>query len=301
MIHSVTVTNFRGDSIELVLAEPEKSGFAITNITGLGPGKATINSTEISTTDGALFNSARLSARNIVFSIRYMWKDTIEDARQLSYRYFPIKSKVTLLFKTDNREAEIDGYVESNEPDIFSSEEGAEISIICPNPFFYSRESATTVFSGVEPGFEFPFSNEDLYLPLLEMGKIENATDKVVIYDGDAETGVRITIHAVGAAENITIYNIGTREMMRLDTDRLQTFTGSGIVAGDDIIICTIPGEKSITLLREGVTTNILNCLDRNSDWFKLAKGDNVFAYTAETGSENLQFSIENSVVYEGI
>lgn len=301
MIHSVTVTNFRGDSIELVLAEPEKSGFAITNIAGLGPGKATINSTEISTTDGALFNSARLSARNIVFSIRYMWKDTIEDARQLSYRYFPIKSKVTLLFKTDNREAEIDGYVESNEPDIFSSEEGAEISIICPNPFFYSRESATTVFSGVEPGFEFPFSNEDLYLPLLEMGKIENATDKVVIYDGDAETGVRITIHAVGAAENITIYNIGTREMMRLDTDRLQTFTGSGIVAGDDIIICTIPGEKSITLLREGVTTNILNCLDRNSDWFKLAKGDNVFAYTAETGSENLQFSIENSVVYEGI
>lgn len=301
MIHSVTVTNFRGDSIELVLAEPEKSGFAITNITGLGPGKATINSTEISTTDGALFNSARLSARNIVLSIRYMWKETIEDARQLSYRYFPIKSKVTLLFKTDNREAEIDGYVESNEPDIFSSEEGAEISIICPNPFFYSRESATTVFSGVEPGFEFPFSNEDLYLPLLEMGKIENATDKVVIYDGDAETGVRITIHAVGAAENITIYNIGTREMMRLDTDRLQTFTGSGIVAGDDIIICTIPGEKSITLLREGVTTNILNCLDRNSDWFKLAKGDNVFAYTAETGSENLQFSIENSVVYEGI
>lgn len=301
MIHSVTVTNFRGDSIELVLAEPEKSGFAITNITGLGPGKATINSTEISTTDGALFNSARLSARNIVLSIRYMWKETIEDARQLSYRYFPIKSKVTLLFKTDSREAEIDGYVESNEPDIFSSEEGAEISIICPNPFFYSRESATTVFSGVEPGFEFPFSNEDLYLPLLEMGKIENATDKVVIYDGDAETGVRITIHAVGAAENITIYNIGTREMMRLDTDRLQTFTGSGIVAGDDIIICTIPGEKSITLLREGVTTNILNCLDRNSDWFKLAKGDNVFAYTAETGSENLQFSIKNSVVYEGI
>ena len=301
MIHSVTVTNFRGDSIELVLAEPEKSGFAITNITGLGPGKATINSTEISTTDGALFNSARLSARNIVLSIRYMWKETIEDARQLSYRYFPIKSKVTLLFKTDNREAEIDGYVESNEPDIFSSEEGAEISIICPNPFFYSRESATTVFSGVEPGFEFPFSNEDLYLPLLEMGKIENATDKVVIYDGDAETGVWITIHAVGAAENITIYNIGTREMMRLDTDRLQTFTGSGIVAGDDIIICTIPGEKSIPLLREGVTTNILNCLDRNSDWFKLAKGDNVFAYTAETGSENLQFSIENSVVYEGI
>lgn len=301
MIHSVTVTNYRGDSLEMVLAEPEKSGFAITNITGLGPGKATINSTEISTTDGALFNSARLSARNIVISLRYLWKDSIEDARQLTYRYFPIKQKVTLLFKTDNREAEIEGYVESNEPNIFSDAEGADISIICPDPFFYSRESQTTVFSGVEPMFEFPFSNESLFEPLLEMGSIENATDKVVIYDGDAETGIMITIHAVGEATNITIYNIGTREQMKIDTTKLQTYTGSGIKAGDDIIINTIPGEKSIQLLREGVTTNILNCLDRNSDWFKLAKGDNVFAYTAESGGSNLQFSIESSVVYEGI
>lgn len=301
MIHSITVTNYRGDSLEMVLAEPEKSGFAITNITGLGPGKATINSTEISTTDGALFNSARLSARNIVISLRYLWKDSIEDVRQLSYRYFPIKQKVTLLFKTDNREAEIEGYVESNEPNIFSDAEGADISIICPDPFFYSRESQTTVFSGVEPMFEFPFSNESLFEPLLEMGSIENATDKVVIYDGDAETGIMITIHAVGEATNITIYNIGTREQMKIDTTKLQTYTGSGIKAGDDIIINTIPGEKSIQLLREGVTTNILNCLDRNSDWFKLAKGDNVFAYTAESGGSNLQFSIESSVVYEGI
>lgn len=301
MIHSITVTNYRGDSLEMVLAEPEKSGFAITNITGLGPGKATINSTEISTTDGALFNSARLSARNIVISLRYLWKDSIEDARQLTYRYFPIKQKVTLLFKTDNREAEIEGYVESNEPNIFSDAEGADISIICPDPFFYSRESQTTVFSGVEPMFEFPFSNESLFEPLLEMGSIVNATDKVVIYDGDAETGVMITIHAVGEATNITIYNIGTREQMKIDTTKLQTYTGSGIKAGDDIIINTIPGEKSIQLLREGVTTNILNCLDRNSDWFKLAKGDNVFAYTAESGGSNLQFSIESSVVYEGI
>lgn len=301
MIHAVTVTNYLGDRIRIELARPELSGFAITSITGLGPGKANINTTDISTTDGGLYNSSRLPIRNIVISIKYLWKDTIEDARQLSYKYFPIKRKVTLLFETDNREVEIEGYVESNDPTIFSSEEGTDISIICPDPLFYSLESNSTIFSGIDPMFEFPFSNESLSENLMEMSVIQNTAIKVIVYEGDAETGVTITIHAIGEAKHVTIYNTGTRESMSINTDKLQTYTGSGITTGDDIIICTVPGEKLITLQRNGVTTNILNCLEKNADWFKLSKGDNVFAYTAESGSENLQFSIENSIVYEGI
>ena len=71
--------------------------------------------------------------------------------------------------------------------------------------------------------------------------------------------------------------------------------------AGDEITICTVKKRKSITLLRAGKTTNILNCLDRNPDWFSLSKGDNVFAYTAESGGTNLQFKINHQVIYEGV
>ena len=74
----------------------------------------------------------------------------------------------------------------------------------------------------------------------------------MVAYNGDAEIGVTITIHAIGEVSNITIYNTGTREVMRIDTDKLEKFTGSGIIAGDEIIICTVKGNKSITLLRNG-------------------------------------------------
>ena len=291
MIRAVTFTNYLGDSIRLDLARPEKSGFIIKSVTGLGPGKANINTTEIATNDGSLFNSSRMPSRNIVISLAYMWKDSIEDVRQLSYKYFPIKKKLIMLIETDNRQAEIEGYVESNDPTIFSKDEGSDISIVCPNPFFY----------GVEALFEFPFSNESLKDPLLEMGEIKNETEQVVVYNGDAEIGVTITIHAIGEASNITIYNTGTREVMLIDTDKLEKFTGSGIIAGDEIIICTVKGNKSITLLRNGKTTNILNCLDKNADWFQLAKGDNIFAYTAEYGSTNLQFKIENRIVYEGV
>lgn len=304
MIKSITVTNYLGDSIKLDLARPEESGFVVTSVTGLGSGKANINMTEIATNDGSLYNSSRLPSRNIVISLKYLWQSTIEDVRQLSYKFFPIKKKLTLLIETDNRQAEIEGYTEANDPNIFSKDEGSDISIVCSNPFFYSAGKDgvnTTIFYGVEPLFEFPFSNESLYECLIEMGWIQNQMEKVVVYSGDAEIGVTITIHAIGEARNITIYNTGTREIMRIDTNKLASFTGSGIVAGDEITICTVKGKKSITLLRNGKTTNILNCLDKNADWFQLAKGDNVFAYTAEEGSTNLQFKIENRVIYEGV
>ncbi len=304
MIKSITVTNYLGDSIKLELARPEKSGFVVKSVTGLGPGSANINTTEVSTNDGGLYNSSRLPTRNIVITLGFLWKDSIEDVRQKSYKFFPIKKRLRLLIETDNRLAEIDGYVEANDPNIFSKEEGSDISIICPNPFFYSageNGKNTTIFYGIEPLFEFPFSNESLSECLLEMGLIQNQTEKVITYDGDAEIGVTITIHAVGEASNIAIYNTGTREIMRIDTDKLAAFTGSGIIAGDDIVICTVKGSKSISLQRAGKTTNILNCLEKNADWFQLAKGDNIFAYTAESGSSNLQFKIENRIIYEGV
>lgn len=302
MIKSVTVTNYLGDSIKLSLTEPEKSGFIIRSITGLGPGKANINTSEVSTNDGSLFNSARVPSRNIVISVVYLWHDTIEDARQLSYKYFPIKRKVTLLIETDNRMAEIEGYVESNDPDIFSQEEGSDISIICPNPFFYDAyENHVTSFSGIEPAFEFSFSNESLTEKLLKFSVIRDVTDRVITYTGDLETGITITIRAIGEAGDVTIYNVDTREVMYIYNDAIQALTGSGITEGDEITICTEIGKKSATLLRAGVRTNILNCLNRDADWFRLVKGDNTFAYTATTGQNNLRLEIQNRVIYEGV
>ena len=304
MIKSITVTNYLGDTIDLELTRPELSGFVVLSVDGLGSGKADINMTDMSTNDGSLYNSARVPSRNITISLRYIGSNSIEEIRHKSYKYFPLKRKVTLRVTTDTRIAVIDGYVESNEPNIFSSEEGADISIICPYPFFYSAEGdgvQTTIFSGVEPMFEFPFCNDSLTENLLIMGEIQHKTENVIVYEGDVETGIKMMIHAIGPATHVSIYNVTTREIMRINTDRLKALTGSAIVASDDIIIDTTRGQKSAILIRNGITTNILNCLDRDSDWFELSKGDNIFAYTAETGNEFLQFKVENKLVYEGV
>lgn len=177
MIHSFAITNYLGDRIKLDLREPEVSGFLIKSVTGLGPVKATVNTTEVVTNDGSMFNSARLSQRNIVFQIVFVdtvYGETIEDVRQKSYKYFPAKKSVEIIIETDNRYVRTSGYVESNEPNIFSSQEGTSISIICPDPFFYSAGedgNNVTDFYSIDPMFEFPFSNESLTEPLLVFGR----------------------------------------------------------------------------------------------------------------------------------
>lgn len=302
MIKSVKIINDANESIELVLTQPELSGFIVKSIDGLGPVKATINKNELATSDGSIFNSARLTDRNIVMNLLYdNTNQSIEEVRQMSYRYFPIKRKITFQIFTDNRELEIDGWVESNEPNIFAEREGAQISILCPDPYFRSQGTQITTFYGIEPAFEFEFENDSLTEPRLEMGAIEQSRAKTVYYRGDTEVGVTIKLHAAGPVRNITIYNTTTRQIMKIDTDMLTTLTGQGLDDGDDIVINTTRGNKSIILVRGGENINILNCLDRDTNWFKLIKGDNVFTYIATEGVGNLHFKIENQVLYEGV
>ena len=294
MIKTVIITNYRGESLTLDLADPYSSGFAVTNIDGIGPNKATINDVTVTTNDGSVFNSARVEPRNITMSLKFMGVDAneVELNRQKSYRFFPLKKKLTFEVITDERHLEITGYTESNEPKIFSNSEGTSISIICPYPFFHTSGAKNLVqFYGEEPAFEFPFDNEGTE-PITEMGYVHMVTEANVKYEGDPEVGILITIHALGKAKNISIFNLDTGESMRVNIE---------MEYGDDVVISTVKGEKYIRLLRNGMYSNILNKIDKNADWFLLSKGDNSFAYTAEEGLRNLDFRIQNDILYEGV
>lgn len=317
MIQSLTVTNYLGESITIPMMNSESTGFILHDMTGLGPPTASVNTSKVATKDGSKYNSARAEERNIVLPMYFTPIPTIEDARHRSYKYFPLKKPVILAFKTDNRECQIVGYVETNEPDICSDREGCQVSIICPNPYFSSIYDTVTSFSGVEAAFEFPFSNEDTLdsydrmiafgplaagSPHIEFGKIVVKAENLVRYEGDAESGIQIRITASATVKNITIYNVDTRGTMHIYHDKLVALTGSGIVKGDEIIITTDKGSRSVTLLRNGKSTNILNAIDpRNDEWFSLAKGDNIFAYTADEGSDYLMFVVDHTTLYEGI
>lgn len=301
MIQSITVTNHLDESLTLELGDPEKSGFLVQDITGLGPGKADVNFTKISTGDGSVYNSARVDSRDIVLTLKLLADPTVAATRQKSYKYFPIKKPVKLSIKSSDRICETYGYVEQNEPLIFSQNSTAQISIMCPDPYFYSPGTSTVVFSGLQDMFQFPFSNESLSENLIDFGKIQGKTEHNIMYTGDADTGVLMSISAIGPATMIDIYNVDTREKMSIDTTKFAQIMGTGILEGDEILISTVLTNKYATLIREGLRYNILNCLSRDSDWPRLAKGNNVYAYVAATGITNLKFKMEHRMVYEGV
>lgn len=301
MLKSLTVTNPKGESLTLELARPELSGLIVKDITGLGPSKATINAQELATMDGSIYSSSRVENRNIVITLAMMWSPTIEESRHRTYHFFPLKKKVSLRFETDVRTSEIEGYVESNDPTIFSEEESTQISIICTDPYFYETKKTENGFYGAEPMFEFPFENDSTTDPLLVMSEIRLDSRAIVNYEGDIDTGVIITIHTLGDARNITLYNVDTQETMAILTDKIQTITGLAFHAGDDIEISTFKGNKYIRLLRNGRYTNIIAALDKNADWFQLSVGDNIFDYQAEEGSDNLLITFAYRNAYGGV
>lgn len=302
MIKSITVINPKGESLELDLFHPERSGLIVKSITGLGPPKANINSTDLATADGALYSSARASTRNIVFNLQFMFAPTIEDVRQKTYKYFPLKKEVTIRVETDNRSLETSGYVESNTPDIFSKEEGAQISILCLDPFFYDPIPSVTQFATVTPVFEFPWSNESLTSNLIEFGQMNLDTRSILEYRGDVDTGVVITIHSLGKVTGpISIYNVETHESIVIDLDRIKTLIGREYANGDDIIISTVSGNKYVQVLHDGVYTNAIAAIERHSDWFQISVGNNIFNFTVRDGISNIAMSFSYRNAYGGI
>lgn len=301
MIKSITITNYLGEKTTMVLKNPETSGFFVRSVEGLGPSKATINATQLATTDGSIFNSARAGSRNIVFSIGFLGSPSIEATRHKAYKVFSVKNQVKITIETDIRTVDTFGFIESNEPNIFSDDEGSVVSVICPDPYFYSNASNVTIFDVSTALFEFPFSNESVTEKLIEFGNIVLDTERSLSYPGDIPVGVIITVHAIGDVSNFRIVNTRTRGSFGIIDQRLIDLTGHGIIEGDDIIISTMVGSKMITLLRQGVTYNILNSLDRDTDWFQLQRGENYFTCLTDYGPANYHLMMENLIAYEGV
>lgn len=330
MINTITITNHLNESITINMRNPEESsGFFVRYVDGLGPPKANVEMTEMALMDGAYYNSARATSRNIVMALGfYEYYDrasvdppeppgfsgvtgltetttfhSIEEIRQKTYKYFPLKKRIKVSIETDNRTCEVYGYVESNDPDIFSKGEGTIISIRCPNSYFVSPEIDITEFATIDPNFEFPFSNESTTLKLLEFSIISGYTTQNIYNSGDTEVGMIMRLHAIGDVENPEIFKLEPEpvESIKINSATLVALTGTGIHLGDDIIISTVKGNKYVYLLRDGDYHNILNCIDMHPDWIQLSRGDNIFTYTADSGLLNLQFTIESQVTYEGI
>lgn len=310
MLHKIVVSNPKGEALELELSNPDKSGFTVAKVEGLGPPKANINGQEMANTDGMFFTSARSDVRQIIFTLEFRSRTsnspygelTIEQCRHLCYRHFPLKKQVTMTFYTDEQVLYTSGYVESNEPEIFSMQEYAVISVLCPDPWMYEIGNSHTVFSGVQPSFEFPFSNESPTEHKIQFGDIWLDSTASLEYKGTVDTGIVITVHANGTCEDITFYNMYTDEKIFIDTKKIQQITGTQFQKGDDIILSTVIGERYCKLVRNGIQEyNIIGALGKDVDWFQISNGDNLFGFSSELGANTISVTFAYQNAYMGV
>lgn len=123
--------------------------FAIVRIDGIDPPMNSVHVSTAGNMDGGIFNSARLEPRNIV--ITAVLYGNIEQSRQELYSIFPQKSSVTVFFKDKNRNLKTVGYVEKPACNPFELRETAQISLICPDPYWHDSAETTAELAAFEP------------------------------------------------------------------------------------------------------------------------------------------------------
>lgn len=263
--------------------------YTITEIAGLSPAPATINTSAAALLDGQKFNSSKVNMRtiNLAFAIEV----DAEASRLEAYRVIQTKKAITLYYKSGRLDVLIKGYVETFDISHFAMKQIATVSIVCPFPYFRAAQMMVNELAAIHDAFHFPFASTAE--PQLLFGYIDATSDVTIENSGAIECGLTFELYARASVTNPKIYNYQTGEYIELNIS---------MVAGDLITINTGRGEKSITLLHEGVVSNIFNSFTDGSTWLMLEPGGSVFVYEVGTGLiSNLLVTIKHYDLYEGV
>lgn len=275
--------NTYGQRIELTHNE----AYVIESIIGLDPPESVINTTRNASADGSIFNSSYVNNRTITITLAI--NAPAEENRIELYTYFKSKMPVRLFYKNAQRDVYIDGYVRNIDIGFFEKKQVAQITILCPKPFFNAVDDSLFDFTLIEPLFEFPF---DIAAGGIEFSRLDAGGERMVLNNGDVETGFTITMAAAAGVVNPQIFNVVTNEYFELNIT---------LAAGDEIVINTKKKEKSVTLTSGGITTNIVGNIKEGSTWLQLMPGTNYLIVTAETYPENLLAYCIVTSQFEGV
>lgn len=282
---SLTLENENGDQLTF----GQNSPFTVTEIQGLNPPAATINTNQVALIDGARFNSAKMNMRtiNVAFAIEY----NAAYNRIETFKVLKSKQYVKLYYKGQYRNVWIEGYIQSIDITYFEMKQVVTCAILCPFPYFREAQQIINEIKNIISAFHFPFASTEE--PELLFGYLSNDVTVSVDNDGDVECGMTIELYARSNVSNPKIWNYISREYFGLNFNLEQ---------GDLITINTRQGEKSVTLLRDGAESNIFNYVVQGSTWLQLSPVGGTFTYEVETGNNaDLVVTFKHDNLFEGV
>jgi hypothetical protein len=270
------IKNVKGDTLQLPLLS-SSNGFAVREITGLNPVNATITTSNMAQLDGAQFQNANRTTRNITAKIGLtpnFVDTTVDSLRQTLMNYLMPKSYVTMTFWKDGVQyATTTGYVEDFSNAMFSADPEVDLSILCMDPDFYALSVTNFAFNTVD------------------------TTDNTALtYSGNSDCGVVLTLNINRSLSSFTLYNLQPDATF-------TTFAVTGtFLAGDVFTINSIPGQKAATLTRAGVTTSALALVDAtNMQWPVLQPGVSEFRVQLGDSGASIPGNIAYTAKYGGL
>lgn len=281
----IILENANGDQLSFA----QNSPFTVTEIDGLNPPSATINTSQIALIDGAKFNSSKLNMRtiNIAFAIEY----NAAYNRTQVFKVLKSKQWVKFNYTGQYRQVYIEGYIESINISYFAMKQIVTCNILCPSPYFKEAQTIVNELLNIISSFHFPFSSTAD--PQIVFGYISNDIGLTVENGGDVACGMTIELYAKNTVSNPKIFNYITRDFIGLNYE---------MQAADLITIDTRQGQKSVTLLRSGVETNLFNYVVQGSTWLQLESSGSTFVYEVETGNAaDLSVTFKHNNLYEGV
>ena len=283
MFFSLILENAAGDQINMTATANQ---YMTSQIEGLNPPPGTISTSSYAGMDGSYLNNAFIEKRNVVIHFE-MRGIGVEKRRHQLYKVVKPSRYVKVYYKTAGIDVFTEGYVETCEVNNFEMLTTGQISILCPDIYWYSTETQTAEYSRVRGAFHFVCPDNDDPFPI----GVYNTQDMMTINNSGDEVGFTLEISG-GPAKNPTIYNALTDEYMQISGD---------IQKGDVITITTKTGNKTVLLEREGVVTNIINRLVSGSTWLNLKAGENKFYVRASDGLNNIKVRLIHRNAYLGV
>ena len=255
--------------------------FKLSNVDGLTRANVELSSSTVASMDGDIINNERTAPRGIVLDLSIEGAD-VEEKKRYIFRYVKPKQKARIRWINDDREIEIEGVIESIEMPRYTNAVIMQVSIYCSQPYWQDIEYVVQEISEVLNLHYFTnYENDMLFFPEegIPFGEYDTNRTKVFTNEGDVSVGMEIRIIALGNVGNPIIYN----------SDGQFFGVNTTMTAGDEIVISTIKGKKTVTKNGE----NILAQIVPKSSWLQLEIGENEFTIDSDDGTEgNMYFTI---------
>lgn len=283
MIESLVLTNTV--TLQSVLLDKDNSDLVLDEA-DLGTVEGTHHSYKYVSQVGVYIDSTTLEQRTVAIS-GWVIGDTYDELREnkkvlnrLVNPLHPIdavvQEKYKLTFKPDYSVKYSVSYEENNEVLCKFLIQGT-----CADPMFTTKDKQSALIASTIPKFRFP-----LVIPQgtgILMGLREPSLLATLNNEGDIDTGLLVTFSCTSTVTNPSLLNVDTREFIKVN---------KVLSAGEQIVISTGSGEKSIKGIINSVEYNYFKYMDFDSTWLQLHTGENTLKYDADNNVAGLEVLI---------